>query len=149
MTLAIDKMTINRINARDRRKAAIHEAGHMVVASALGYYPRGWIFENEHVSDPLDQKMWGGRTTIRGLVDLDDRKLIGVAGFVAETIWDCVEDVDLGDMLAWDQNMMSSSDWQMCGAEPGECKEDIEESAKKAHALLAGQHRKHLFRIAR
>lgn len=48
-----------RVISRDRRKAAIHEAGHMVVASSFGVLCQAWIVPVLD-SEPW-QQMWVGR----------------------------------------------------------------------------------------
>jgi hypothetical protein len=83
------KMTPVQISAWDRRNAAIHEAGHIVMARRLGLSDTcGVIF---HLDDdaPLLDKTWGGRTALVFMTRLTsvERQMVAVAGAVAELCW--------------------------------------------------------------
>jgi Phosphotransferase enzyme family len=78
-------MTPNEILAHDRRLAAVHEAGHVVVArSCGGKILSCWIVPNDEwtVELALNEKSWIGRTQTVHL-DHTQRRLVGVAGIVA------------------------------------------------------------------
>src|ERR1700756_1575715 len=88
-----------RVSARDRRRAAVHEAGHEVMASHLGI----WSVEAEiRKVEPRDntEKEWVG--SVRWLVDgaaARKRMMVAVAGFVAEACWNGEVFEDLCDTL--------------------------------------------------
>jgi hypothetical protein len=76
-------MTPERICVRDRRMAAVHEAGHIVTARALGFEVlSAWIGKNE---GEVVERTWIGDVRIAGLEKADDvsRRMVGVAGSVA------------------------------------------------------------------
>lgn len=77
------KMTQQEIEAREKRGAAIHEAGHLTVAVAIGQRARASIWK--HDGDPELEKTWTGRAGGYGI-----HPLIAVAGIVAE----CLDESD-------------------------------------------------------
>jgi hypothetical protein len=82
-------MMTKRILARDRRMAAVHEAGHVVVARRLGLrISSAWIVPNERET-AADEQTWSGRVQIESLQGVDQlsRRMVGVAGAVAEWVW--------------------------------------------------------------
>ncbi len=82
-----------RLQARDRRRAAIHEASHIVVAAHYGCEVWGGIFEHPEATDD-DLTTWVGKTTFnREAITSDGAFNIGVAGCLAECI---------NDDLYWD-----------------------------------------------
>jgi len=103
--------TIEDVTANDKRRSAIHEAGHLVVAVASGVRGRAWIYRRE-TPDPFTEKTWGGRfQPYCGSVS----DVIGVAGVVAEmwcddpTIesWQILESIELGTVEP------SQTDWTL------------------------------------
>jgi hypothetical protein len=74
-----------RHEARSRRGAAVHEAGHVVVSHLLGFQSWGHI---EPLHAPPLKGIWTGRAPHIGLPSLRDQRLIGVAGAVAEYCWE-------------------------------------------------------------
>lgn len=76
---------LGRLEARERRLAALHEAGHAVLARELGMH--GISAEIWRAREPgLDRPSWVGRMLFLDLPRRDDaavRRLIGVAGLVA------------------------------------------------------------------
>lgn len=113
-----------RIEAWDRRKAAVHEAGHVVVARHLGMYAsHAILWKNQRPA--ADDKLWLGRAFIGPRMESlapDQVRMIAVAGAVAEEVWshgtmDCPE-----DFFMWPE-AMSAADWAMAGYEPG-CLDD-------------------------
>ena len=121
-----------RTSAYDRRLAAIHEAGHAIMALFLGYDADVWIHRNE-TSAPRDEKLWIGHMTIRhdlSEVRRSDVRMIAVAGMVAETLWKNGHDEEYAepygwDDILWDDACMSPSDWRLAGYEPGEPDDDL------------------------
>ena len=121
--------SVERVMARDRRLAAVHEAGHVVVAAHFGLHPahaRLW-----RADSPMpDGRAWIGRVQFRGLDVLSslERRMLGCAGAAAELCWQR-EDVHPDCWIEADR--MSESDWRLAGCPLGEpddmCIEAIEE----------------------
>jgi hypothetical protein len=110
-------MNSKRILARDRRQAAVHEAGHVVVARRLGLrISSAWIVLNEGEA-AADELTWSGRVQIESVhgVDQLSRRMVGVAGAVAEYLWRgrWIEDF-------FPEGNMSESDWHLAGCNPDE-----------------------------
>jgi hypothetical protein len=107
---------IVRTIARDRRLAAIHEAGHLVVARSLGV--TGYAYIQPLRESAAWQRMWIGRFSF-GKSTKQQRRLIAVAGAVAEGCWlnriHNIEDVDW-----YEPEVMSESDWGLSGCPVGE-----------------------------
>lgn len=113
--------------ARDRRLAAIHEAGHFVVGRHLGLrWSEAWIHP---LGEPtFFMKAWSGnhRCWERDRARLSTRRqhMIAVAGCVAERAWKTVRrpnefcGCDEEDLL--DPDVMSDTDWAAAGHTPGE-----------------------------
>lgn len=105
-------MNSKRILAWDRRMAAVHEAGHVVVARRFGLeILSAWIVPND--ADDPQEKTWIGRVQIRtsGAPEMVCR-MVGVAGSVAEHLWSggWIED--------FFPDAMSESDWHLAGCLP-------------------------------
>ena len=85
---ATESIRLKRLEARDRRLAAIHEAGHHIIARHRGIHViDSWI---ERAGDPTrDTSAWGGRCRWRNpsRVSKVTRCMIAVAGMVAEELW--------------------------------------------------------------
>jgi hypothetical protein len=98
-----------RYEASERRTAAIHEAGHVVAArlvmrTNIFGLPYARIWRETH--DRLPEiggtyTLWKGEATpFAGGLPLRDQRLVGVAGAVAEYVWEdrhgdyCVPDID-------------------------------------------------------
>ena len=118
-----------RTIARDRRLAAVHEAGHVVVAAHFGLHSaRAWI---RPADAPMpDGRAWIGRVQFRGLDVLSslERRMLGCAGAAAELCWRR-EDIHPDYWIEADR--MSDSDWRLADCPLGEpddmCIEAIEE----------------------
>jgi hypothetical protein len=107
-------MNPKRILARDRRGAAVHEAGHITIAARFGMYPvSAWIVRNDPAGDY--ERTWIGRVQFHQLGRLtpQQRRMVGVAGSVAE--WLCG-----GGWIEDYFPEMSESDWGLAGCEPDE-----------------------------
>lgn len=112
-------INLKRLEARDRRLAAIHEAGHHVIARHRGMREvDSWI---ERAGEPTRyETSWVGhcrwRNPTRGSRRSDT--MIGVAGMIAENLWKARNDLGLMDSiydLLDDPNCMSESDWRNAG----------------------------------
>jgi hypothetical protein len=87
----------------DKRKAAIHEAGHATIAALLRIPMSAWLKENP-TSDPLEEKTWVGSMSWyqSDLNDLD-KATIAVAGRVAEYLADD-EELDADSFIqVWEE----------------------------------------------
>jgi hypothetical protein len=116
-------INLKRIEARDRRWAAIHEAGHDTMARHRGMREvDSWI---ERVDDPTYcEKSWVGHCELRNPYPGSSRSdiMIGVAGMIAEYLWKAGNDPDRMDDiydLLDDPDCMSESDWRMAGLDCG------------------------------
>jgi hypothetical protein len=122
---AASMLTTTEEAARDRRMAAIHEAGHMVAARRRRVEAYAIIWPND-TGDPFI-KTWLGRAAFgRGVDRASDgtHRFIGVAGAVAEFCWLEArngDEADIDCVWTWeDPEVMSPSDWRFARAEPGE-----------------------------
>jgi hypothetical protein len=57
-------LTPSQIDAHDKRQAAVHEAGHLAVAYAIGSRVRAYIFRHEDKANVIEQKIWGGKCQV-------------------------------------------------------------------------------------
>jgi hypothetical protein len=89
--LSVDNWTIHspaQIEAQDRRRAAVHEAGHAVMARHFGW--RGVAAEIWRIEAPTrDRSSWTGRCWLQppNRVSMRRKRLVAVAGVVAERLW--------------------------------------------------------------
>lgn len=139
----IKRLDHKRIAAIDRRLAAIHEAGHVVIARGLGLVVlQAWIEPSGRTQHQLkNEKSWTGRTTIQRSVDPLERRMVGTSGSVAELCW---WGGDIDPDYWTNPDMMSLSDWRLSGCEPGQpdqmCCEAIERMADcSSGAVPAGK----------
>lgn len=114
-----------RISARDRRGAAIHEAGHVTIGRHIGLVGLSARIERNLDGDKFN-KLWIGRTrylppsAIGRNLPQKKQALVAVAGSVAEFCWEGVNFADtLTDYVWEDPNTMSDTDWAGCGCDPG------------------------------
>jgi hypothetical protein len=123
-----------RIMAHDRRMAAIHEAGHVVIAHKLdlkSFSSIRPVYEPGH--DLLENKLWTGSTSIISFsYPKVHKRMIAVAGAIAEVCWEnrnsdkvdfdyCLEYEDwpaLGLHYEQFSEVMSESDWRLSGCRP-------------------------------
>jgi hypothetical protein len=112
-----------QVLASERREAAIHEAGHVVVGRHIGRPllcpdPVAKIYRNES-GDPSSERTWWGKTDFFNIERLNPVELrtIACAGAAAMCRWRGERlDADL-----WtNPYFMSPTDWQMAGCNPGE-----------------------------
>ena len=125
-------MDLKKVHARDRRGAAVHEAGHVVIARHFGCrIASAWIIPAD---DPApNERTWIGRAQYQGVpADPAKRRMIGLAGEVAEHLWrgGVIEDFSPDDA-------MSDSDWRCAGYEPHCVDDALEEAAHDVSELLA------------
>ena len=90
---------LGEVERRDKRRAAVHEAGHATVAAAKGFRAIAWLYRSKTLQ-PLEEKIWLGRVQIAG-VD----PAYAVAGMVAEHL------DDVPDIAAW----KIMEDWEFMG----------------------------------
>src|SRR4051812_46219070 len=102
----------NQDLARSRRRAAIHEAGHFVVAEFLGYKPSKYYIKRRYDMD-LYLRGYTGWVEIAKIDDPHHLRLFGVAGGVAECCW-------AGLKIVKARSLMSDSDWALTGCAPDE-----------------------------
>lgn len=145
-----------RIKAYDRRLAAIHEAGHAVIAVSLGYTADAWIYPNE-TAEPMVEKTWLGHVTVHDRprsCDHPHNRMVAVAGMVAETLWKNGHDEDYAAPYGWedylfDEDCMSFSDWWNADCEPGQPDEDLFDIVAEVARLLMGDNWPSLLRMSR
>ena len=107
--------TVKRIAARDRRRVAIHEAGHIVMGRHVGIDTfRAEIFPTyaQHTYD----KLWIGKATYLRHSNTRAMRMFAVAGAVAEDVW---QGGEFYDEDWYDHDAMSATDWAGAGCEPG------------------------------
>ncbi|MFA7416379.1 MAG: hypothetical protein WC048_18065 [Rhizobium sp.] len=134
-----------RMQAFDRRTAAIHEAGHALMALYLGYDANACI-RPANTFKPLDEKTWIGHMTIhRKPVEPNHphTRMVAVAGLVAETLWRHGHDEEYAVPDGWedylrDEDSMSYSDWRLSGCLPGEPDDDLYNVAAHVADLFMG-----------
>jgi len=120
-----------RARVRDRRMAAIHEAGHVVIARSFGILCEAELTPT-FTTDPRAQKTWVGQTRYPlgsngkrlklkpgeqqgDLIEPTQQELrmVGVAGAVAEACWrdrKVYRDVATPEIDWYDPDVMSESD---------------------------------------
>lgn len=130
--------TIGRIQALDRRMAAVHEAGHAVIAMHLGVDV--WsvhIYPND-TNDIRNEKSYRGQATFEPPSDPNHCRMIAVAGMVAERVWEARGPA----FICWPDNLadpdcMSPTDWDGTGCEPGEPDDELIAAVDAVEELLA------------
>ena len=142
--------TYIRTLATERRLAAIHEAGHVVIARSFGMVCQGEIYPT-HTSDLARERTWTGRIfrqmsgKRRGRLIVPTKKqlrMIAVAGAIASTYWQNRKIVrreprlDWWDSIWWSE--MYKTDWQLaeCPARVRNPDKKLCAAAKEVAALL-------------
>jgi hypothetical protein len=138
-----------RIQAHDRRRSALHEAGHVVMAWRYGLDAQA-IIKPLIDRDPDTDKSWTGRTGHRNIwrVSNTARVHIAVAGAIAENR---PGDYDLvNEWEYWDEqpDAMSPSDWQLARYVPGKPDRRFMRAVEHAAEYLTAE-RPALLRVAR
>lgn len=132
-----------RVQAYDRRIAAIHEAGHAFMAVWLGLEADAWIYPVQ-VDDFCEERTWLGKVDVgsstlrRGHPNI---RMVAVAGMVAETLWKNGHDAyfletDIWEHLLADDDSMPHSDWGLAGCNPGEPDDALYEIAAEVAWLF-------------
>jgi hypothetical protein len=129
----------HRIIARDRRTAAVHEAGHAVIAMHLGAQVQSVHIRKNRTADLWSEKSYVGQATYSEPPDFEQRRLIAVAGMVAEEVWRArgVTEHYWGDVML-DPECMSPTDWAETGCTPGDPDFELHEAAEAVEVLLGG-----------
>jgi hypothetical protein len=140
-------MCLDRINARDRRRAAIHEAGHAVIAEHVGAAVTSVYIAPSEEDDATFNKSWIGRTQFARLQHLSRirQRMVACAGATAQAVWHsriwpvrtgitCVEDLDFCEPA-----FMSGTDWELAGCEPGEPDNRLFKAIERVWTLLDGE----------
>jgi hypothetical protein len=130
------RLARSRVSARDRRRAAVHEAGHVVVARHLGIVTLQAEIRKIEPQD-FTEKQWVGsvQCMTRGVVASKCR-VVAVAGLVAEACWDGGIFYELYDALEFSPEDMSQSDWDLSGCPPGEPSKQFWDAMEQAFDLL-------------
>jgi hypothetical protein len=109
-----------RNSARDRRNAAIHESGHVVVAKHLGLWTMRAEIRKIEPQDDTEKEWVGSVACLMEGVVARKRLMVAVAGVVAESCWDRDVFEDLYGTLEFMPEEMSQSDWDLSGCPFGE-----------------------------
>ena len=133
---------LRRIEAKDRRRASIHEAGHFIVASSLGLKEvEAWITPTG-ATPSIDEAVWVGQCGFRAARRLSalGHMKIAVAGFVAEQCWLSRNEADAfpicWDDSLWDGWAMSPADCAMARHAPGEPSSKLVRACEAVEAAL-------------
>ena len=130
-----------RIVARDRRKAAMRVAGPVVVAKSLGVDALYSYIEPSQGSyldggTVIEERTWQGCSGFQQIQSLVQRRMISVAGAVAECCWHGSDVEAVSFSLEYEPEFMSSSDWAIAGCASGEPTPELVEAAKQVFSLL-------------
>jgi hypothetical protein len=129
-----------RVFAMDRRMAAIHEGGHLVIARMLKLpVLDAWIAPTTNNYPWGINRTWTGQVVLGPFIKKkytkSKKRLIGVAGVVAEQRW-C--GADPSDDVDWhDPHITSESDWEDIGCDPGEPNDACFNAINQVAVLLA------------
>lgn len=128
----------HRILARDRRMAAVHEAGHAVIAMHLGLEVLGVHIRPNPTDDIHTEKSYLGQATYEPPSDPNHHRMIAVAGMVAEEVWKSHGPAyEYWPGLMTDPACMSDTDWAGTGCEPGEPDDELIAAVDAVEDLLA------------
>lgn len=137
-----------RVEAVERRLAAIHEAGHITAAIYLGLLNvSGAIWKCGEASASSFNKSWVGDTSFRPIRIKDGRAfnlrapdltLMAVAGSVSELCWHGVGFLETVENESWhDPSAMSDSDWRAAKCAPGYPTPSFIRAIEKAFRLFS------------
>jgi hypothetical protein len=125
-----------RQSAKDRRHAAIHEAGHVVMARHLEVHITRVEIHKVEPEDSTEKEWIGSFQFLTEGVDANKVSLVAVAGIVAEACWTRETFEDLCDDLEWDPAQMSQSDWDLSGFCADEPSEEFRDALEQSFRLL-------------
>jgi len=133
---------LRRLEAADRRRASVHEAGHLVVASSLGLKGvEAWIAPSGTAS-AMDEVTWIGQCGLLLPPRLSAIRWmqVAVAGHVAEQCWQWRNEADAFP-ICWDDNLwdvlaMSPADWAMARHNPGQPSNKLVRACEAVEATL-------------
>ena len=135
--------TVRHAAATDRRRSAVHEAGHFVVAMHVGIVAPEANIWPVTVSDFRKETTWAGHAQFFNRRADGERPspaenaLVAVAGAVAEFAWKRETFFDTCDNGLWHEpDIMSASDWAMTGCQPGEPTDFLFDTIEAAFNLL-------------
>jgi hypothetical protein len=131
-----------RMAAKDRRRAAIHEAGHVTIGRYIGLKAVSALLVKVE-GGGLCEKHWIGHTRYLSPQILNQKTprkklaMFSVAGAVAEFCWQHDTFEETLDYDAWsDENVMSSTDWAGCDCSPGRPTRQLFRTIEATFALL-------------
>jgi hypothetical protein len=124
-------MNSKRTLARERRLAAVHEAGHVVIARRVGFKTAS-AWDHDGREDAEDEGTWTGRVQIESVrADKFACRMVGVAGSVAEHLW-------LGGWIDnYFPDTLSEDDWHLTGCPPRQPDDALMEAIGEVCQLLA------------
>jgi hypothetical protein len=93
------------VSAYHKRLAAAHEAGHLTVACALKVLASAYLIKNRLTKE---QKAWGGQCWFSGHIEHKSKRLIALAGGIAEAM---VDDPELSEWDIYDLLVLTPDDW--------------------------------------
>ena len=137
-----------RVVALDRRLAAIHEAGHVVIANSFGVQCQAWIMPEFDAEDLLEdqnllyQKTWTcvarfGRYGSFETLTAQKRRMIAVAGAIAEGRWAEGHRTRADATRDWfNPAVMSESDWRLANCPLGKPSKALFAAINKVGRLL-------------
>lgn len=76
-------MTVQEIEHTDRRRSAIHECGHIIVARHYGLQASATIWRH-YPDNPIEERFWCGSTRYQRPLTSRHSRRIAIAGVVAE-----------------------------------------------------------------
>ena len=126
----------SRDSAKDRRLAAVHEAGHVIVARQLGIRVMHKEIRKIEPKDSTEKEWIGSVQCLTEGVVASKRKMVGVAGLVAEACWNGKNFDHLFDAIADCPEYMSQSDWDLSDCLPGEPSKQFCDAMEQAFELL-------------
>lgn len=125
-----------KIAAKDRRYAAVHEAGHVVIARYLGVYNIQAEIRKISPQDYTEKEWIGSTRCLMQGFDASTRIMVAVAGAVAEACWNNETFDELYITLEDFPEQMSQSDWEMSGCSPGKVSEQFWDAMERVFELL-------------
>ena len=125
---------IKLLESIDRRRVAIHEAGHTVIARELGILEFGATLTRCADSDPRESTWWSGQHRARlDRVPRRAQTMYAVAGMVAEICWEGETPLEID----WDDpEILSPTDWGRAGCDPGIPNDALYKAVVSAFAVL-------------